>query len=77
MYCVFGGDIIGCWKEEFSSASEVLLRYTMLHKELLLWISDYSYIGCACVPGYDTDRESEEVQLKTIFERVYCMTKQP
>lgn len=33
--CVFGGEIImGCWKGEFSSAKEALLRYTALVKEL-------------------------------------------
>lgn len=32
--CVFGRDItMGCWKEEFSSAEEVLLRFTVLLKE--------------------------------------------
>lgn len=33
--CVFGGEVImGCWKGEFSSAKEALLRYTALVKEL-------------------------------------------
>lgn len=33
--CVFAGEIImGCWKGEFSSAKEALLRYTALVKEL-------------------------------------------
>lgn len=33
--CVFAGEIImGCWKGEFSSANEALLRYTALVKEL-------------------------------------------
>lgn len=33
--CVFGGEVImGCWKGEFSSTKEALLRYTALVKEL-------------------------------------------